>query len=210
MNLSKRIINRFFVIVLMLTLIENAVGQPASHVFFYGSGDIEVREEYLDSTLHFWDNNSEVLREPSPKLLAWYEREEEFRRGWIGGGKKDGYERVSSFLASNEYAHVELFYALQRVDRILGNIKLALDKKQAESELFGWIALSAEVSQCSDLDLYAEQLERSNEISSEAQQSISQFCRLIPTRLHRNIIMPFYQNLYLQSSGEAESAEMDR
>lgn len=189
---------------------EKVVGQPVSHIFSYGLGDMETREEYLESTLHFWGNNSEVLREPTPKLIAWYEREEEFRRGWITGEKKDGYERVSSFLASNEYAHVELFYALQRIDTILGSIKLALEKKQPESELFAWIALSAEASHCSDLGLYAERLELSNEISSKAQQSISQFCRLIPARLHRSIIMPFYQNLYLQSSEENTSTEMDR
>lgn len=209
MHLSKRNISRFITLALLSTPIAKAVGQPYSHIFFYGPGDVETREEYLDSTFHFWGDNSEVLREPSPNLLAWYEREEEFRRGWMSGEKKYGYERVSSFLTSNEYAHVELFYALQRVDVILGNIKLALEKGQPESELFSWIALSAEMSQCSDLDLYAEQLQRSNEISSEAQQSISQFCRLIPNRLHRSIIMPFYQSLYLQSPEENTSTEMD-
>lgn len=210
MHLSKRNISRFIAIALLLIPITKAVGQPLPHMFFYGPADIETREEYLESTLHFWGNNSEVLREPSPDLLAWYEREEEFRRGWVSGEKKDGYERVRSFLASNEYAHVQLFYASQRVGEILDNINLALEKDQPESELFSWIALSAEVSHCSDLVLYAEQLERANEISSQAQQSISQFCRLIPNRLHRSIIMPLYQNLYLQSSEKNASTELDR
>ena len=155
MHLSKRNISRFIAIALVLIPITKAVGQPLPRIFLYGPGDIETREKYLESTLHFWGSTSEVLREPSPDLLAWYEREEEFRRGWISGEKKDGYERVRSFLASNEHAHVELFYALQRVEEILGNLDLALEKGQPENELFSWIALSAETSHCSDLVLYA-------------------------------------------------------
>jgi len=200
MHLFKRNIGRFIAIALLSITIAKAVGQPLPHMFFYGPADTETREGYLESTLQFWGNNSEVLREPSPDLLAWYEREDRFRRSWISGGEEDGYERVRSFLASKEYAHVQFFYASQRVGEILDNIKLALEKDKPESELFSWIALSAEVSHCSDLVSYAEQLERANEISSEAQQSISQFCRLIPNRLHRSIIMPLYQNLHLQSS----------
>lgn len=210
MHLSKRRIIHFIVIVLVLVPVQIAVGQPYSHLFFYGPGDIDTRKEYLNSTLHFWDNNSEVLREPSPKLLAWYKRENEFRRNWMAREKKDGYERVRSFLASDGYAHVELFYALQRMDELFGNIKLAQEKRKPENELFAWIALSAEASNCSDLNSYAQQLERANEINSKAQQSISQFCRQIPTRLHRSIIMPFYKNLYLQEPEKSIPSEMGR
>lgn len=197
MSFPKLFISAIIALLVAVIPITAATSELSPRAFFYGSGDTDTRLEFLDNTNFFWGNNAEIVREPSPELLSWYKRERKVYRNWVSGEKEISYERIRSFLTSKEHAHINLFYSLQRIDDVLKNIQIALDKDKPETELFSWISLSAEVINCGELVDYSQMLKISGEISSENHESISEFCMTTPKNLHRNIIMPLYYNLHV-------------
>lgn len=176
----------------------HALEQPVPYTYWHSSADLDVRETQLKHIVTFWEDSGKGLREPSPKLLEWYQREAAFYQEHFFEDPEKTLPRVSSFLDSEEYAHVQLYYATQRIETVLGAIANTQEKGDPEKELFAWIALTAETQRCQELIELANDLLWAEEIGSSTQQSIEQFCRLAPLRLHRSIILPMYQQLYIE------------
>lgn len=176
----------------------HALEQPIPYTHWHGSAELDVRKTQLKHITTFWEDSGKGLREPSPKLLDWYRREEAFYQDHFLKDPEKTLPRVSNFLASEEYAHVQLYYATQRIETILGTIAKTQEKVDPKKELFSWIALTAETQHCQELIELANDLLLAEEIGSSTQQSIEQFCRFAPLRLHRTIILPMYQQMYLE------------
>lgn len=174
-----------------------ALEQAIPYSYWDNSAELEARKTQLEHITTFWRDSGQGLREPSPKLLAWYHREVEFYRDHFVDDTEEAGPRVYSFLGSEEYAHVQLYYATQRIENILGAIASTQEEGDSKKELFAWIALTAETQRCQELMEFADHLLRVKEIGASTQRSIKEFCRFASLRLHRSVILPLYKRMYL-------------
>ncbi|AXS84546.1 hypothetical protein D0851_16870 [Marinobacter sp. Arc7-DN-1] len=176
----------------------DALEKPIPYSYWDDPVNLDARKTQLKHITFFWQDSGKGLREPSPKLLDWYQREEAFYRDHFFEDTEEAGPRVYSFLRSEEYAHIQMYYATQRIENILGAIASTQEERDSKRELFAWIALTAETQRCQELIEFADHLLRVKEIGASTQQAIKEFCRFAPLRLHRSVILPFYQQMYLK------------
>lgn len=174
-----------------------ALEKPLPYPYFTGDGSVATRQKEVESLKVLFGSLGTVLQEPPPSQIEWYEREREFYYKYLGGDFSLE-NRALSFVRSEEFAHIYLYYILRRMDVSINLIIEMQSQKEIEHEMVGWLSLATEMANCADIPTYADRLVKADKMPEKLSEKLKLLCSIVGPGIGRKVLLPFYNKEYIE------------